>query len=151
MVFRKWELTSLTVRVSKLGLLLCGNYTNWPEVALTSSIATTAITTFLSTVFARLGNPTELVSDNGTQFTSSEFVDFIAERDITHRKVSLHYPQANGSAESWNCVLKEILLRRGYHGNHSFRSSYSRTVPPHIVPQECRHMNSCSAGKCAQK
>ena len=46
-------------------------YTKWPEVAFTSTITTAAITTFLSTVFSRFGNPTELVSDNGTQFTSS--------------------------------------------------------------------------------
>jgi len=56
------------------------------------------------------GNPTELISDNGTQFTSSEFTEFLAVADIKHRKVSLYYPQANGAIERWNRVLKETLL-----------------------------------------
>lgn len=85
-------------------------YTKWPEVAFTPSITTTVITSFLSTVFSRFGNPTEHVSDNGTEFTSIEFADFLAVRDITHRKVSLYYPQANGTIERWNRVLKETLL-----------------------------------------
>ncbi len=42
-------------------------------------------------------NPTDLISDNGTQFTSSEFAEFLAVRDIKHRKVSLYYPQTNGA------------------------------------------------------
>ena len=61
-------------------------------------------------MFAQFGNPTELVSDNGTQFTSSEFAEYFEVRDIKHRKVSLYYPQANGAVERWNRVLKETLL-----------------------------------------
>lgn len=69
----------------RYAVTLIDYYTKWPEVAFTHSITTTAVTTFLSTVFARFGNPTELISDNGTQFTSSEFAEFLAVRDITHR------------------------------------------------------------------
>ena len=94
----------------RYAVTLVDYYTKWPEIAFTPSITTTAVTTFLSTVFARFGNPTELVSDNGPQFTSSEFADFLAVRDITHRKVSLYYPQANGAIERWNRVLKETIL-----------------------------------------
>lgn len=57
----------------RYAVTLIDYYTKWPEVTFTPSTTTTAITTFLSTVFSRLGNPTELISDNGTQFTSSEF------------------------------------------------------------------------------
>ncbi|XP_037611722.1 uncharacterized protein K02A2.6-like [Sebastes umbrosus] len=94
----------------RYAVTLIDYYTKWPEVVFTSSITTTAITTFLSAVFARFGNPTELISNNGTQFTSSEFADFLEVRDIKHRKVSLYYPQANGAIERWNRVLKETLL-----------------------------------------
>ena len=94
----------------RYGVTLIDYYTKWPEVAFTHSITTTAITTFLSTVFSRFGNPTELISDNGTQFTSSECADFLAVRDFNYRKVSLYYPQANGAVEHWNRVLKETLL-----------------------------------------
>ena len=61
----------------RFAVTLVDYYTKWPEVAFTSTITTAAITSFLSTVFARFGNPTELVSDNGTQFTSSEFAEYL--------------------------------------------------------------------------
>lgn len=94
----------------RYAVTLVDYFTKWPEVAFTSTITTAAITNFLSAVFGRFGNPTELVSDNGTQFTSNEFAEYLAVRDIKHRKVSLYYPQANGAVERWNRVLKETLL-----------------------------------------
>lgn len=84
--------------------------TKWPEVAFTLSFTTTVITTFLSTVFAQFGNPAEFVSDNGTQLPPSEFTEFLAVRDTTHRKMSLYYPQANGAIEHWNCVFSKTHI-----------------------------------------
>ena len=94
----------------RFAVTLTDYYTKWPEVAFTSTITTAAITTFLSAVFSRLGNPVEIISDNGKQFTSAEFGDYLAARDIKHSRVSLYYPQANGAVERWNRVLKETLL-----------------------------------------
>ncbi|XP_038063151.1 uncharacterized protein K02A2.6-like [Patiria miniata] len=73
----------------------------------------------LNTVFAREGLPNEIVTDNGVQFTSSEFENFLHNCGIKHYKSSLYYPRANGEVERWNRVLKQTLQlasqeRRGW-------------------------------------
>ncbi|CAM5161152.1 unnamed protein product [Natator depressus] len=84
-------------------------FSKWPEVAFTSQISSAKVIKFLSSVFSREGNPKELVSDNGSQFTSLEFETFLAERNILHRRSSLYFPQANGEIERFNRSLKESL------------------------------------------
>nr|XP_054925361.1 zinc finger protein 551-like [Dermacentor andersoni] len=42
------------------------------------------------------GFPDAIVSDNGPQFVSAEFQNFLKERGIKHFLSSLYYPQANG-------------------------------------------------------
>lgn len=50
----------------------------------------------LLSVFARFGIPEELLTDNGPQFTSKQFQDFMCRYDI---KPTTSSPQANGMAE----------------------------------------------------
>ncbi|CAM4591479.1 unnamed protein product [Lepidochelys olivacea] len=84
-------------------------FSKWHEVVFTLQISSAKVIKFLSSVFSREGNPKELVSDNGSQFTSLEFETFLAERNILHRRSSLYYPQANGEMERFNRSLKESL------------------------------------------
>ena len=62
----------------------------WPEVAVMER--TTAI-------FARWGIPTQLVSDNGPQFTSEMFERFTRANNIKHMTTSPYHPATNGLAE----------------------------------------------------
>ncbi|CAM4564718.1 unnamed protein product [Lepidochelys olivacea] len=73
-------------------ITLIDYFSKWPEVAFTSRISSATVIKFLSSVFSREGNPKELVSDNGSQFTSLELETFLAERNILHRRSSLYYP-----------------------------------------------------------
>ena len=50
--------------------------------------------------FARQGIPDVLVTDNGPQFTSTDFKQFVKSWGFEHRTSSPGYPQANGSAEA---------------------------------------------------
>lgn len=62
---------------------------------------------FLSIVFSREGDPKELVSDNGAQFTSLECNTFLAEQKSIHRISYVYYPHANEEIEHLNRSLKE--------------------------------------------
>ena len=53
----------------------------------------------LRTVFARNGLPEQIVSDNGPQFTSSKFENFMKENGITHFRSAPYHPATNGLAE----------------------------------------------------
>ncbi len=50
---------------------------NFLEFLLTTDIRSAWIIRWLETAFSHVGNPSELVSDNGLQFMSSEFQAFL--------------------------------------------------------------------------
>nr|XP_037286010.1 uncharacterized protein K02A2.6-like [Rhipicephalus microplus] len=84
-------------------------FSRWPESAFCSDITSRTVINFLLAVFAREGYPTELVSDHGRQFTSSEFECFLADRGIKHFFSAVYHPQANGLVERFNRVLKSYI------------------------------------------
>lgn len=90
-------------------IVLVDYFSKWPEICFTTSISSSTIINFLAEVFAREGLPDEIVSDNGTQFTSSEFEAYLHVKGIKHIKSSLYYPQANGQVERVNRVLKGFI------------------------------------------
>lgn len=99
------------------------------------------------TVFTREGNPEELVSDNGPQFISAEFSEFLRERNISHFRSAVYYPRANGEVERFNRVLKECLQTASIQGEpwktftQTFLMDYRST--PHattgVTPSELLH------------
>jgi transposase InsO family protein len=52
-----------------------------------------------------------IISDNGPQFISKEFKEFIRTTGMTHIRTSPYYPQSNGKMERWNKSYKEECVR----------------------------------------
>jgi transposase InsO family protein len=48
-----------------------------------------------------------LTTDNGTQFTSSRFVETLNRLSITHRRTAYHHPEGNSCIERFHRSLKE--------------------------------------------
>jgi len=48
-----------------------------------------------------------LTTDNGTQFTSSRFMETLARLGITHRRTAYHHPEDNSYIERFHRSLKE--------------------------------------------
>jgi len=65
----------------------------------------------LRNIFSEYGNPSTIVSDRGTVFTSKEFEAFISETLINHRLVAVAAPWANGLVERVNRFLKNLLTK----------------------------------------
>ena len=61
--------------------------------------------------FARHGIPDVLITDNGTQFTSSVFSAFVKEWQFEHRTSSPRYPQSNGRAENAVKTCKSLMKK----------------------------------------
>lgn len=62
------------------------------------------------------GNPLEIVTDSGVQFTYLAFADFLANRNIKNACTFLYFPQANETVECMNCVLKDCVLTASLEG-----------------------------------
>ena len=48
-----------------------------------------------------------LTTDNGTQFTSSRFIETLKRLGITHRRTAYHHPEGNSYIERFHRSLKE--------------------------------------------
>ncbi len=62
-------------------------------------------------IFTHFGVPREIVTDNGTQFTSKMMKELTEKYGIKHCKSSLYHQQANGQVESTNKVVEAILTK----------------------------------------
>ena len=52
-----------------------------------------------------------IISDNGPQFISKEFKEFIRISGMTHVKTSPYYPQSNGKLERYHRTIKGTCIR----------------------------------------
>lgn len=84
-------------------------FSKWSAVHFTEHVTTSTITSFLLAVFSREGYPEDIVTNNGPQFTSKEFRDFLCARGIRHTTVAVYHPQANELIERFNRVFKAYI------------------------------------------
>jgi transposase InsO family protein len=54
-----------------------------------------------------------IIPDNGPQFITKDFKEFIRISGMTHVRTSLFYPQSNGKIERWHKSLKGECIRPG--------------------------------------
>jgi len=87
------------------------NYSNFCEVNRQTSTTSAAIILKLKYHFARYGCPDCLVSDNGLQFTSSEFIKFAKEWDFEHRTNSPGNSKVNRKVESAVKTAKNLIQK----------------------------------------
>ena len=100
----------------KIPLVLTDAHSKWPEVAVMDSTTSTKTITVLREIFARFGLPRQVVSDNGPQFTSSEFQQFISSNLVKHITTAPYHPSSNGAAERMVQTVKQAVragLQRG--------------------------------------
>ena len=69
----------------------------------------TKTTQALRTIFARWGLPDQIVSNNGPQFTSTEFQKFCRVNGVKHILVAPYHPRSNGEAERFVKPFKHAL------------------------------------------
>jgi len=81
-------------------------HSKWPEVEAMSATTSEMTIEVLRSLFAHYGLPEQLASDNGPQFTSSEFTQFLEGNHIKHILSAPYHPASNGLAEHFVQILK---------------------------------------------
>ena len=93
-----------------------------------------ALTAVEQAVLARLPEGSRaakvtLTTDNGTQFTSSRFLETLGRLGITHRRTAYHHPEGNSYIERFHRSLKEEeVWTAEYRSLEEARTSIARWI-----------------------
>ena len=105
----------------------------WPEVVELSSTTSERTINVLRSLVAAYGLPKQLVTDNGPQFTSTEFGEFAQQNGIKHIVTAPYHPSSNGAVECFVQTFKQAMKAGErselsvQHGLQSFLLSYQST------------------------
>ena len=86
-------------------------FSRYPEIVKLTTTTSASVISALKSVFARHGVPEIVKSDNGPQYSSSEFQSFASSYDFRHITSSPKFPQSNGEAERCVQTVKNLLKK----------------------------------------
>lgn len=98
-------------------LVMCDYYSNYPEACHLKSTTSQSVVNAMKYVFSGQGIPKEVFSDNGPQFSCSEFRVFAEEYDFHHNTSSPNFAQSNGQVEKCVGIVKHLLKKSASDGS----------------------------------
>ncbi|XP_022802273.1 uncharacterized protein K02A2.6-like [Stylophora pistillata] len=147
---RPWQRVAadLFELAGKTNLVTSDYYNDFFELAHLKSPSSVCVLRELKAHFARHGIPEQLVTDNGSQFTSRDFLRFAKEWDFEHLTSSPYHSYGNGKAESPVKEAKKILRKCRSSGWDAFPEPYSITATPHLpVSKSVQHSVFSTGGR----
>jgi transposase InsO family protein len=96
-----------------------------PIASLTSAKAVE----FIQDIIFRFGIPNNIITNLGSDFTSSEFFDFYEQRSIQIKYASLAHPRANGQVERANGMIFEALRKKVFDKSEKLAGKWIRELP----------------------
>ena len=92
-------------------LLITDYYSKYPLVHKLRNTSSASVATAISTTFSLFGVPTQIVSDNGPQYTGQPFKAMCKKWGIRHITSSPRYPRSNGMAERSVRTIKNLMTK----------------------------------------
>jgi transposase InsO family protein len=87
-------------------------FTKWPEVEPVRKVTAQAAIKFMKGLVCHFGIPAKVITDNGTQFTSRAFTQYIQSLGSKVSFAFVAHPRSNGQAERMNVeVLRGLKIR----------------------------------------
>jgi hypothetical protein len=116
-----------TAKGNQFILVVIDAFTRYVELAATESTDAAAAADALTSVFARLGVPEEMVSDRGTQFINELIAAYCKLAKINHIMTTAHSKEENGMVERAN---KEVMRHlRAFVFDHRIQDAWDRYLP----------------------
>ena len=100
---------AITLSAYQYDLIFCPTDKHGNADCLSRLTTTEKTITELRKIFATHGLPEQLVSDNGAQFTSYEFEEFLKCNGIKHIRSAPYHPATNGEAERFVQTFKHAM------------------------------------------
>ena len=100
---------------NKYILVVCDYATHYPKAIPLKSIDTETIATKLMDLMLRVGIPNEILTDQGSNFTSKLLEEIYKMLGIRGIKTTPYHPQMDGMVERFNGTLKSMLRRCNSH------------------------------------
>ena len=117
-------------------LILVDAHSKWPKVIHMTSTTSSSTIRELRKIFTTFGLPEQLVSDNGPQFASAEFSQFLKSNGIKHIKSAPYHPLTNGIAECFVQGFKRAMLtNEALPLDQRLAISCCNIMPPYMQPQ----------------
>ena len=101
-------------------LVAIDKFTKWIEYKPIASLTLAKVVEFIQDIIFRFGIPNSIITDLGSNFTSSEFFDFCKQRSIQIKYASVAHPRANGQVERANGMILEALRKKVFDKNEKF-------------------------------
>ena len=96
--------------LDRMFFVLVDAHSKWPEIVEMKTTTSTKTIEVLRSIFSPNGIPAQIVSDNGSQFSSDEFSTFMKRNGIKHFKTAPYHPATNGLAERFIQTFKNSML-----------------------------------------
>jgi hypothetical protein len=134
----------------KCVFVMIDKFSKWIEYMPLTKASSEKAVEFLDQIIHRFGLPNSIITDLGTQFTSSAFWDFCDERSIAVKYVSVAHPRANGQVERVNCMILDVLKKRLYRENKKAPGRWLKELPvvvwgsPHPTQSEYGRLSPIS-------
>jgi transposase InsO family protein len=101
-------------------LVAINKFTIWIEYKPIASLTSAKAVEFIQDIIFRFKIPNSIITDLGSNFTSSEFFDFCEQRSIQIKYASVAHPRANGQVERANGMILEALRKKVFDKNEKF-------------------------------
>ena len=95
-------------------------------------------------IIARFSLPQQVFSDNGPQFTSSEFQQIISSNGVKHITTATYYPSSNGAAERLVQTVKQAVRAGLQRGDSLQRSLAAFLLRYRAKPHATTGVSSCA-------
>jgi transposase InsO family protein len=86
-------------------LVAIDKFTKWIEYKSIASLTLAKAVEFIQDIIFRFEIPNSIITDLGSNFTSSEFFDFCEQMSIQIKYASVAYSRANGQVERANRMI----------------------------------------------
>ena len=125
--------------LGKMLMIVVDAHSKWIEAVPMDTSTSQATISRLRTLFATHGLPEMLVTDNGRNFTSAEFAEFMTKNGIKHVKTAPYHPASNGLVERAVQTVKEGLrkMKTGTIETKLARFLFHYRNTPHTTTGRC--------------